>query len=763
MAAQNPPVLGGRYELLRRLAQGGMASVYLARDRQLDRHVALKMLHPQFAADPTFAERLRREAHAAAGLSHPNIVGVYDWGRQGDRYFIVMEYVRGHSLGEIIAARGALEPKAAAAVAFEVAAALAFAHRAGIVHRDVKPQNVLLSADGHVKVTDFGIATMMGAGASAGLTATGTVVGTAAYLSPEQARGEPTDARSDLYSLGVVLYEMLAGGPPFRGDTPVAVAYQHVQDPPPPLSQVATNVPRALEGITMRLLAKDPEDRYSRAEDLREHLQIIRERFEQDAADRPAQPPPGTQQPAPPPPPAPLPPPTPGPVPPPTPEPLPPPPPTTPPPRRRVAPGPARQQQPRGPEPARQRPPRPQVRREPPRAITQWWTGRIPAARRPPGYGERPGGHRGGSRDIYGRLDRQRRSGLFYVGFAVLLVVLLVMVIVLVNVLNPNEDDTGPPEPATVAVPSVFQLEEAVAVRTLESAGFAVITVREQNAEIPAGRVFDQQPRAGAKLAPDSTITLTISAGASAVPVPNVLGWQAIDAERALRTAGFPVNLVQVASERPAGEVLQQEPSPLVPQQIGAPVTLNISAGPAAILVPNVAGMDDVSAAVAITNAGLEVVPQSEPSETTAEGLVTRTQPPAGTQVAEGSQIFVYVSSGPSVVLMPDLTGLDPTTALIQLDTMGMTADVVAVAPLPDETAGLIVSQDPAAGTPVTPGSILTLYVTGEPVPDEAGPGDADGPSTTGEAGDTAPTDVPPVLEGTDPAGLPERPAPEGG
>ena len=356
---------------------------------------------------------------------------------------------------------------------------------------------------------------------------------------------------------------------------------------------------------------------------------------------------------------------------------------------------------------------------------------------------------------------------MFYVGFAVLLVVLLVMIIVLVNVLNPTEDDTGPAEPATVAVPSVFQLDEALAVRTLESAGFAIITVREQNAEVPAGRVFNQQPRAGAKLAPGSTITLTISAGASAVPVPNVLGWQAIDAERALRTAGFAVNLVPVASERPAGEVLQQEPSPLVAQQLGAPVTLNISAGPAAILVPDVTGMDDVAAAVAITNAGLTVQPQSEPSETLAEGLVTRTQPPAGTQVAEGSQVFVYVSSGPAVVLMPDLTGLDPTTALIQLDTMGMTATVTTVAPLPDETPGLIVSQTPAPGTPISPGSILTLFVTGEPEPPAGEPGDTggsgDGDTEPGEMTPVAPPGAAPVNEGTDPAGLPARPSPEGG
>ncbi len=740
MAAQNPPTLGGRYELRRRLAQGGMATVYLARDRQLDRQVAIKMLHPQFVADPTFAERLRREARAAAGLSHPNIVGVYDWGRQGERYFIVMEYVSGHSLAEIIAARGPLGPKAAAAIAFEVAAALAFAHRAGIVHRDVKPQNVLLSNDGHVKVTDFGIATMMGGGPSAGLTETGTVVGTASYLSPEQARGEPTDARSDLYSLGVVLYEMLSGYPPFRGDTPISVAYQHVQDPPVPLGEIAAGVPRALESITMRLLAKDPEDRYERAEDLREHLQIIRERLEQPAPEHPPAPAPPPRPPARPERPA-----------------LPPPPPT---PRRPVVSSPARRQDPRPGAQPRQRPPRPQVRRAPPKGITQWWTGRIPAARRPPGYGQRPGSDRGGSRDIYGRLERQRRSGLFFVGFAVLLVVLLIMVVVLVQVLSPDGSDTGTPEPASVSVPSVFQLEEAVAVRTLESAGFPVITVREANAEIPAGRVFDQQPRAGTKLAPGSTITLTVSAGASAVPVPNVQGWQAIDAERALRGAGFAVNLVQVGSERPAGEVLLQEPAPLVPHEVGAAVTLNISAGPAAILVPNVAGMDDVDAAVAITNARLIVERLDEPSGTVAEGLVIRTEPQPGSQLAEGSQVLVYVSSGPESVTMPDLTGLDPSTALIQLDTLGVTADVVAVPPLEGETPGLIVSQEPEAGTPIGPSSILTLYVIGELEPGE--PQDPDGDELIPLEGDSG-GETPPVDGEADPSGLPDRPAPEEG
>ena len=717
MAAQNPPVLGGRYELVRRLAQGGMAGVYLARDRQLDRYVALKMLHPQFADDPTFAERLRREAHAAAGLSHPNIVGVYDWGRQGDRYFIVMEYVSGHSLSALIAASGSLNPKAATTVAFEVAAALAFAHRAGIVHRDVKPQNVLLSTDGHVKVADFGIAQVIGAGASAGLTEAGMVVGTAAYLSPEQARGEPTDARSDLYSLGVVLYEMLAGRPPFQGDTPVAVAYQHVQDPPVPLSRLGVDVPGALEAATMRLLAKDPEQRYARAEDLREHLQMIRGQIDLSEATSPEPPPAPAAPPAA---------------------------------RRAPEAQPAQQARQAPPPGARQRPPRTQVRRAPPSGITQWWTGRIPAARRPPGYGERAGAYRGGSRDVYGRLERQRRSGMFYVGFAILLVVLLVLVVVLVNVLNPGNGGVPTPPAATVSVPSVFQLEEAAAVRALENAGFRVVVVPEQNRDVLAGLVFDQQPQAGAKLEPGATVTLTVSAGASAVPVPNVLGWQAIDAERALRTAGFTVNPINVASERPLGEVLRQEPAPLVAHQFGSAVTLDVSAGPAAKLVPAVTGMDAVRAAVQLTNAGFVIVEQSEPSDTVAEGLVTRTQPPAGSQLDEGDQIFVYVSSGSAVQLMPDLTGLDPTTALIQLDTVGFTADVLQVAPLPNEIPGLVVNQFPDPGTEIVPSSVITLYVTSEVAP-------GGGVDTTEPDGDV-------LGEGeADPAGLPERPAPSDG
>lgn len=271
MAEQEQRVLGDRYEIHQRLARGGMAQVYLARDRSLDRPVAVKELAPEFATDPSFVERFRREAQAAANLSHPNIVGVFDWGTQDGTYFIVMEYIDGPSLSQVIRRDGPLHPRRAAEIGGEVAAALGFAHSRGVVHRDVKPGNVLLTATGQSKVTDFGIARALSS-PDDDLTQAGSVMGTATYFSPEQAQGLAVDPRSDLYSLGVVLYEMVTGRTPFSGDTPLAIAYRHVQDQPAPPSTIVPDIPLGLEAIIMKLLQKRPDDRYPTAEALRADL-----------------------------------------------------------------------------------------------------------------------------------------------------------------------------------------------------------------------------------------------------------------------------------------------------------------------------------------------------------------------------------------------------------------------------------------------------------------------------------------------------------
>jgi beta-lactam-binding protein with PASTA domain/predicted Ser/Thr protein kinase len=270
MPADSAPIYNGRYELVRQIARGGMAEVYLAHDLLLDRPVALKVLFPELSVDRSFVERFRREAQAAAGLSHPNIVSVFDWGEADHTYFIVMEYVDGRPLSAVIRAEAPLLPDRAAGIGAGVAAALSFAHRHGVIHRDIKPGNVLLTEDGQVKVADFGIA--RAANVDEALTQTGAVMGTATYFSPEQAQGGPVDARSDLYSLGVVLYEMVTGRPPFTADSPLAIAYKHVQESPPRPRELNPAIPAEFEAIVWQAIAKDPKQRYQSAQDLRQDL-----------------------------------------------------------------------------------------------------------------------------------------------------------------------------------------------------------------------------------------------------------------------------------------------------------------------------------------------------------------------------------------------------------------------------------------------------------------------------------------------------------
>ena len=266
MASQ---VFTGRYQMVRQLARGGMAEVYLARDLLLDRPVALKVLFPEFSSDRSFVERFRREARAAANLNHPNIVSIFDWGEEDGTYFIVMEFVDGRTLREVIRRQDKLQPAQAAEIAAEIASALHFAHLNGVVHRDVKPGNVMIT-ERQVKVTDFGIARAGDPGES--LTQTGAVMGTATYFSPEQAQGQGVDPRTDVYSLGVVLYEMVAGRPPFVGDSPVSIAYQHVRETAPPLREHNPDVPPAFEAIVAKAMAKNRTDRYATAEELRADL-----------------------------------------------------------------------------------------------------------------------------------------------------------------------------------------------------------------------------------------------------------------------------------------------------------------------------------------------------------------------------------------------------------------------------------------------------------------------------------------------------------
>src|SRR5947199_2297073 len=277
MRAMQTEVLGERYKLQDPIGRGGMATIYRGQDLRMDRVVAIKVLREVYSTDPKFVTRFQREAKAASALQHPNIVQVYDYGQTDGNYFIVMELVEGTDLRRYLRSRGVLAVDRAIIIAHDVALGLGAAHRRGIVHRDVKPQNVLVGRDGSIKLTDFGIASVYKDINAERLTTTGMTLGTVQYYAPEQAQGEIVSPAADVYALGIVMYEMLTGRTPFDGDTPVAVAMQHIQDLPAPPTLFNSNIPPALEVIILRCLEKEPERRYRDGSTLARALELLGE------------------------------------------------------------------------------------------------------------------------------------------------------------------------------------------------------------------------------------------------------------------------------------------------------------------------------------------------------------------------------------------------------------------------------------------------------------------------------------------------------
>jgi eukaryotic-like serine/threonine-protein kinase len=626
----------GRYRIQRKLGAGGMADVYLAEDQELGRRVAIKILNGRHANDDQFIERFRREAKNAAALNHPNIVSIYDRGEAEETYYIAMEFLDGRTLKELIVSRGAAPVNVAIEYARQILSALRFAHRHGIVHRDIKPHNVLVDAEGRVKVTDFGIAR---AGTSQ-MTETGSIVGTAQYLSPEQARGGEVDPRSDLYSLGIVLYELLTGKTPFEGDTPVEIAMKHLSATPKPPSKLRADIPRELDMVVLRALAKNPDDRYQSADEMEADLERVARGASVAAAtvDTATQvlrrpPPAGATEAA-------------------TSATMIAPAPET---RTRVAPaavveeeefeqrgGPERPLWPwlvaaafviaaaiagffvwqelagssKPQEPVKLYQGEPQAQAE--RQIRN--ANLVPLVKKGPNKRYEKG--------IVFKQDPSAGSRVDKGGTVTIWV------------------STGPPK---VPVPDVKGEQWTQAQQALFDAG-----LKPEKHLVPgdtAGQVTATDPPAGKSVPEGSKVRVNVMSGPATAHVPSVVGLSLNEATARLNAAGFNPNPTFVDSTAPKDQVVHQSPAPGSTEPKGTSVSLQVSNGPPQANVPDVVGYTSQQAVQTLEAAGFQVNQQyvsvSDPSQ---DNVVQSQSPPGGSSATKGDQVTIVIgqhSPGP--------------------------------------------------------------------------------------------------------------------
>jgi serine/threonine-protein kinase len=589
-------VLDGRYRIKGRIGSGGMADVYCADDAQLGREVALKVLHRRFARDREFVERFRREASSAAGLQHPNVVSVYDRGEFDGTYYIAMEYLPGRTLKEVIREEAPLDQQRAIGLAIQVLQGAGFAHRRGVIHRDFKPHNVIVGPGDQVKVTDFGIAR---AGASE-MTETGSIMGTAQYLSPEQAQGQRVGTASDLYSIGILIYEMLTGRVPFNGDSAVSIALKHVSEVPPRLRDLRPDVHPRLEQAVGRALLKDPAQRYASADEFIAALEQARAAIASGDNGAPG----GTGAWVPP-----------------------------------VVPPPD-EEDPRG-------------RRWPfvvlallllalalAAAIWQPWAGGGAEGTVPTVVGSSAKRaiivlHRAGFKHVktHGVESGRRR------GFVV------------------SQDPRGGAKadkaatvdlavstgPGEQLVPSVVNLPADQARRELNDAGFKVTQDPTASSSVRKGLAVRTSPKEGTLAPHGSRVRLFISTGPPPVAVPSVVGQAKSDARAELEDAGLTVSVTSTSSSSPRNEVVAQDPAGGTQVRKGSQVHITVSKGPERAEVPDVVGQGKNAARSALRAAGFRVRTVERQSDEQ-KGTVLSQSPSGGTRAVKGTQVTITVA-----------------------------------------------------------------------------------------------------------------------
>jgi serine/threonine-protein kinase len=616
-------IIDGRYRVISRLGSGGMADVYLAQDQLLGRDVAVKVLHHHFAEDQEFVERFRREASSAAALSHPNIVAIFDRGEWNGTYYIAMEYVAGRTLKALVREQGALDPVAAIEIVVQILRAARFAHRRGVIHRDLKPHNVILDEEGRARVTDFGIAR---AGAS-DMTLTGSIMGTAQYLSPEQAQGLSVSASSDLYSIGVILYELLTGVVPFEGETAVAIAVKQVSAEPYPPSALNPALPPSLDAVVLRALAKDPAQRYANADELiaaLEHERQLLPALSSAGAIPDAQ----VHH-------APLP--------------------------SRVGAGSM--------------------------LLAQPGTGQYELeGQPPPGQGSRPGWQRGllwalaivlviglavlavvlltqSTKSVTvprvtGRSEQAAGGALRNAGL-IMQPSLAPSAAVQSGLVISQSPAAGTlakkgsrvsvvvsEGPANVPLMDVTGLTEARAAAELRKAHFKTKTKTEASKTVEAGHVIATEPPAETDVQEGRLITLVVSSGPAPVHVPDLTGETLEAAEATLTNDELGVGTVtkRVSSTQAPGTVLQQSPVTGNAVRAGTKVNLTVAQAPKEVEVPSVVGATEVAAKAMLKHAGFKSAVQTRPtSEQSQVGVVLEQTPPAASQARKGTTVTLVV------------------------------------------------------------------------------------------------------------------------
>ncbi|UFU04822.1 Stk1 family PASTA domain-containing Ser/Thr kinase [Ruania halotolerans] len=643
------PLIGrlvdSRYEITARIARGGMATVYRALDRRLDRIVALKVMHAHLAEGADVAARFRREARAAARLAHPGVVGVFDQGSADDLNYLTMEFVDGTNLRTVLRRRGALPVGEALRLIEHVLSALAAAHHAGLVHRDVKPENILVAHTGEVKVADFGLARAVSEATAA---STGSLLGTVAYLSPEIVTSGNADARADIYAVGAMLFEMLTGHQPFRGETPIQVAYQHVHDVVPAPSESVPWLPFEVDELVLRMTARDPADRPADAgaalallqrtrDGLQTHQLGIRADVNGTEGD--------TQTPM------------------------------------VTATVPAADDV---------------VTEDSDATGTTTGLDHTGTVALPIGAVASAPAEPAQRR----RVRRRRRAGIA--------VVILLLIATLggggwwyVNV--------GPG--AYAEVPDVAGAEEADALATLESGGFVPVTTAEHSDDVPAGAVISTDPAAGADLLRGGEITVVVSRGVQMLAVPRVAGLQEGAAIEAIENEGFtvaPTVEQSYSQDVEAGVVISSDPEEGTETRHDTPVTLTVSQGREPITIPDVVGADEDTAISDLQEAGAE--PQIDGSayhDSVPEGHVL-TQSPESGDALRGDIVMLTISLGPELVEVPDVFGEQYQDAEAALEALGLT---VARENVFGGVFGTVRSQSVPAGDEVPLGTEIVLSV----------------------------------------------------